>query len=363
MKKIWRDDLPFFVTEHEGQTKIKHGVLKTYLDKWIDILGSSYNLVFIDCCAGWGVYIDSEGDNLAYGSTILAAKSVEKKPNRNLEVFAIEESISNLDNLKKAINFLELTASITFINDKFENVIEAVLKHCKNKAIFVFIDPFGYNIDYNIIKRICNFGKSEVLINFMYNAVSRFIFHPEQPETMHRLFGCSIDENIMNLSGSERENAIVKLYCNQLKEIATYVLPFRLCFDNQNRTYYYLIHLTDHIKGCKIFKSAFAENNFGRIEYLGKYHQQVSIFDSDDYKISMVKGLMREIYSGREITYLEILNELIVETIYLETHIRRAIKSLEANKNVKVIRKPPITDTGRRRISIQNQDIIKFNGR
>ena len=58
-------------------------------------------------------------------------------------------------------------------------------------------------------------------------------------------------------------------------------------------------------------------------------------------------------------TYQELLNTLIDETIYLESDIYHVLKKLEEIKDIIIIRVPPITKIGKKRTSIQLQDLIK----
>ena len=80
---------------------------------------------------------------------------------------------------------------------------------------------------------------------------------------------------------SEREKYLVDLYkCNLQKTTnAKYVYAYRLCYSDKNQTYYYLIHATHNIQGITFMKDSFASVNNGRVEYLGKHQDSISLTD------------------------------------------------------------------------------------
>ena len=105
--------------------------------------------------------------------------------------------------------------------------------------------------------------RGEVLINFMYTQLNRFIDHPdpEQQKNYDELFGYSEwNDDIKHLesTGQSRENAILQTYCAALKKAGNYkhVTSTRILFGTKNRTYFYLIYATNHPKGLIEFRKA-----------------------------------------------------------------------------------------------------------
>jgi len=62
----------------------------------------------------------------------------------------------------------------------------------------------------------------------------------------NELFGCEDWKELKPLTGYQREQRIVDVYRTKLKEIADFVFPYRICFPDKKRTYYYLFHLSKH---------------------------------------------------------------------------------------------------------------------
>jgi len=202
--------------------------------------------------------------------------------------------------------------------------------------------------------------KSEILLNFMFTQINRFLID-ELEGTLNDLFGCEDWKSLKNLSGAEREQGIVNLYRTQLKGIAKFAFPYRLSFSDRDRTYYYLFHLTNHLKGCSIMKSAFAKFNYGKVEFSGPKHRYIDLFDRKDLKANDIKKFFFEKYKGQKKSYDEILTENIDEVPFLESSIRDALNDMDG-KEINIIRYPELTPRGRKRKSIQLNDVISFQG-
>ena len=355
-----KQKLPFKVWEYEDQTKMKHKVFADYFDKWVKIVGKYYNLNYFDCYGGCGAYKDKD-KNIYYGSPILAAQIAEKNGlnlKRKVKLVIIDNKRENIENIKKILTHLKLRVEPVFINDDFDKTINKILDSMDKLApSFFFIDPFGYKIKITTLKRIMKRPRTEILLTFMFNAINRFLIHKPVRDTLIELFGCDDWKHFCHKKGQCREEAIVDLYRTKLKEFSRFVSYYRFSFPEKKRTYYYLFHITNHIKGCSVMKSCFAKYNFGRTEYRGKLSGQMTFFDYDSIKQQDIKNIILLILDKPK-SYLKILEELIDETPYLKSNITKAIKDLEEKGKIYIKREPETTPTGRPRISLQNQDVI-----
>jgi len=204
---------------------------------------------------------------------------------------------------------------------------------------FFFVDPFGYSIKMDTIKRIMNVPKSEVLINFMFNFINRSINIPSEADRLNMLFGTSKWEEIRPKTGADREDSIINLYKKQTKMFSNYSYAYKLKFPDQNRTYYYLVHLTNHFKGCNIMKSAFAKHNSGRLEYSGNKGKDLSFFDLPEYKEDLITNFFRNpSWKNKSLSFDEIIAIIIDDTPFIEKDIRTALKTMI--KNGEIIRIP-----------------------
>ena len=356
---MMENKLPFKTWKYGEQTKMKHLVFADYFDKWIKILGKFHKLNYFDCFGGCGAYIDDKGKE-HYGSPILGAQAIQKNRinlNRKVNLVIIDKDKENLDNIKLILKCLKLDIKPLFVNEDFDKTINEMLDSIENLApTFFFIDPFGFKIKINTLRRIMERPKTEILLNFMFNPIRRFIEVEKIENTLNDLFGDSCWKNTCKVKGKEREERIVDIYREKLKQFSRFVCYYRFSFPDKDRTYYYLFHLTNSIKGCYIMKSCFAKYNFGRLEYRGKLNNQMTFLDFKDIKIDKIKVHLFESLNNPK-TYLDLLKEF-VEEIYLESNIKTAIKSLEEDGKINIVRNPELTKTGRKRTSIEPSDII-----
>jgi three-Cys-motif partner protein len=341
------EQLPFKTWPYEEQTKMKHKVFSDYFDKWIKIVGSRSKLNYIDGFGGCGAYKDKNGE-IYFGSPILAAEIIKDNKvhlGRDVNLIIIDENKDNIKNIESIFNYKKLDIKPIFVNADFDKTINEILDKVPNIApTFVFIDPFGFKIKYSTLERIMEIKKSEILMNFMYNGINRFFSLRQNEKIMSDLFGTSEWKSLLNLKGADKENEIINLYRNQLKKISKFVFPYRIEFPKMERTYYYLFHLTNHHKGASIMKSSFAKFNYGRVAYLGCRGNQLTLSEVGDTKIQEIEKFILDKYQNIQKTYLQIIEENIDETSYLESEIRNALKRLEKNNIIYIERFPKIKD-------------------
>jgi len=359
------EKLQFKVWNYEEQTKMKHQVFKDYFDAWVKILGKYNHLNYIDGFGGIGAYQDDKG-NIYYGSPIIAAKII-KENKKTAAIIVNDDNQENIENLKKIVNYLSLNdLPIQFESKKFDDsinqLLDGVSKDSKLAPTFFFVDPFGINIKYATIKRAMEVEKSEVLMNFMYNTIHRFLSLDKLDKVKTELFGSEDWKKLIELKGDHREEEVIKLYRAQLKKISKYVCFFKLEFPNKDRTYYYLVHMTNSLKGCIIMKSSFAKYNHGRVEYLGNRNAQMRLIDVNEVKQPAIEQHLMDLYNRQSKTYEKILEDLIDSTAYLESQISAALHSMEKKGQIYIDRFPKTTESKKLlRKAIVLSDIIYFN--
>ena len=357
------NDLPFKTWKYEEQTKIKHEVFADYFDKWVKILGKAHPLNYFDCFGGIGAY--KENGEIYFGSPILAAELIKKNETnlqRDVCMVIIDKDKKNFENIDKILKYKNLDIKPEYINKDFDEAINKILDDNPDLApSFFLVDPFGFKIKLSTLKRMLEIPRSEVLLNFMYNGINRNLGVPDADKVLIDLFGTTQWKKLKDIENSrEREKKIIELYRTKLKKFCKFVYPFRLCFPKMNRTYYYLIHLTNHCKGCEIMKGSFAKFNFGRVEYRGRNQYQMTFFDYDHIKIKEIKKYLLSIYKGSPKTFLDIIKEQIDETPYLVKHIRQSIKTLDEEGKVNIDRKVKYTKTGKLKTSLEDLDRVSF---
>ena len=332
----------YFAYKYKEHTQMKHRMLRCYLEKWLVILGKYHSINYFDCFGGCGMYTI---DNVSFdpGSPLIAAQVWQDKGNQanNLRMVCIESKLTNLKNLEKVFKDYQPSFIKTwFVHDEFDRTVNAILDNIEqsDKVLapsFFFVDPFGFSLKYATIIRIMSVAKSEVFLNFMYDSVQRHITNSKVENCMDELFGCEQWRDIGECAPDKKEQAIIGLYRDQLKKASNFVMPFRVCYPDRNRTIYYLVHLTNNLKGASIMKSCVAETNNGVLSYLGKQKDQSSFFETASYKEEDLRMLLIDLLSSRDMTFNEIMYQLIDSTQYLEKDIRAVLNLLRQEGLVK----------------------------
>lgn len=345
--------------EIEEQTIIKHLVLEDYIDIWIKMVAKYNEAAIFDCYGGIGAYLGKNKERY-FGSPILICKKIKEnkeKHGRVINFYIIEKIQENAENLLKILKRENLDSYCQVINDDFNSVAEELINNKTTKGNLFFIDPFGYKIDFKIIRDIMHLPRTEIILNFMFNSINRWLSVPSVSETLDNMFNCSEWRKFRKLKGPEREEAITNLYTSQCKEISSYVYPFKLRFYDKKRTYYYLYHLTNYSKGLSIMKSSFAKFNEGKVEYLGKPEDQLTIFDLEPDSNEEVYDYIYDIYKDESLSYNSLIAQIIDSTPYRECEVKTVLKQMECEKFITVQRKTSIKD------GIQGDDLITFKQR
>ncbi len=325
---------PYFAFNYEEQTKIKHQVFASYFDKWVKIVGKDSPLNFIDCFGGCGLYDDN--GNLQPGSPIIAAQIIEQNAislKRDCCVTILDIDKRCTENIPHAWSIFNINCSYELHNADFDEFINAMLDELEEEQrtlypTFFLIDPYGYSIKFETLERLMSISKCEIYFNFMFNGINRGISTGIVDDTLDELFGCKDWRACQQYSGNEREACIINVIWNQLKIFSRYVLPYRICFPKVDRTYFYMIHLTNHVLGCNIMKSCFAELNHGKVEYLGRNQNQSVIFDLIDDPIQEIESYISANFKNSRESFDELLDKMIDTTPYLGKDISSAVLSL-----------------------------------
>ncbi|MBA7663419.1 hypothetical protein ES703_71460 [subsurface metagenome] len=179
-----------------------------------------------------------------------------------------------------------------------------------------------------------------MFITFMTRDVNRFLESLPHKSTISELFGCDdVMEKITHepYIGLTREQAILKFYRNQLHEEIgiRYTFPFQVKADTNLQTVYYLIHCTNHPKGCELMKAImYKSGTEGKFGYFGPAEGQLSLEYFSGTK-SLQKFLVEK-YENRTISFRNIRYENLMETPYIRKHYREAIVQLEKDNRISI---------------------------
>jgi three-Cys-motif partner protein len=256
----------------EPHTQAKHEILGRYLQAWTAILslGKFSTIAYVDGFAGPGVYekgelgspiialnaaLEQQRQHPAMASTTLLFLFIEQKKDR------AERLQENVKGLELPQNFHVKVVGGTSFEQGFRDILmNWFLKQKKPlPPTFAFIDPFGWTgVPFNLVKELLSFDSCEVLFNFMYEEINRFILHPDQTKNFDELFGTETWRDAAGISDKDARRAFFHdLYARQLRGAAgaRYVRAFEM--RNQNdATDYFLFFATNNRKGIQKMKEA-----------------------------------------------------------------------------------------------------------
>lgn len=261
------------------QTYLKHFFLEHYLERVIYNVGSRWKeFTYVDGFSGpWkSDDIDYHDTSFFIASQKLSSAAEGLKDNGKevtIKCLFIEKTRTAFESLKEYTESID-SLKATAINGRFENSISDIINFIGNSFSFVFIDPTGWTgFSLEKIQPILQL-RGEVLINFMYDHINRFIGTTDFSEkSFEDLFGDkkwkARFETLLENYG-DRENAILKLYIDRLKETGhyKYIAFTKILNPEKDRSYFYLINCGRNLKGLLEFRAVeqklFEEQNLVR---------------------------------------------------------------------------------------------------
>lgn len=334
----------------EPHTRAKHEILRRYLQAWTPILSLAEHphLLYIDGFAGPGVYDGGED-----GSPVIALKAaLEHRDLIKAKLFFlfIEKDTTRAQRLKQILDGIDRPDNFRVRVEEGRSFAEGfsdVLKHYQSKSqnlppTFAFIDPFGWaGVPLSLIKKILSFPRCEVLVNFMYEEINRFLGHPDQEKNLDGLFGTTSWRGLTSVQGKvERRTAIHGLYRDQLQQAAKYVRSFEMR-NKHDSTDYFLFFATQNIKGLMKMKEAMWKvDESGEFVFSDATNPlQSQLFGEPD--LGVLEKLLRSRFAGQEAHLREVERFVVEETPFRETHYKKVLAALEKDALLELRDPPP----------------------
>lgn len=303
--------------EGREQSRVKHEILRQYLGSFAHIIGSKWqSITYIDGFSGpWNAQTDDLSDtsfSIALNELRRARATHEKLGNSlGIRCVFVEKNQIAYQRLKAFAETIK-DAEILTIYGEFEHAIPEIIRftrQVRDTFSFTLIDPTGSSgFGMKIIAPLLRVKPGEVLINFMLEFIRRYIEQQGLRKGLEELFGTSgFDENLANLSGIDRDDAITAKYCEGLCRFCDfqYVLRASILHPDKDRLNFQLIYGTRHPKGVKVFKTvekkvmSVQEKSRARVEASLKKRRsggQSSFLDPDDMPESLFYSSLRNRY-------------------------------------------------------------------
>jgi hypothetical protein len=212
------------------------------------------------------------------------------------------------------------------------NALEAA--GVKRAPTFAFIDPFGFSVPMDLIRRIAQNPRGECLISFMYDSVNRFLSKPDLERHFDELFATKEWRPIIALDEpAERQRKLVGLYRQQLASYAGFkhVQTFEM-LDAANRPEYHLFFGTNSEKGLSQMKQAMWKGDpIGGQRFSDRRAGQLTLLHPDPDLLILRAMLQAEFRPKAWISIEDIERYVLLETPYSEKmHVKqRTLKPME----------------------------------
>jgi three-Cys-motif partner protein len=324
----------------EPHTAKKHEILKRYFQAWLPILGHTNNrLLYIDAFAGPGEYTGGEDgsplvilkaarDHSLKVSSELRCVFVEAEPDRYNHLLKVLDTVR--PSLPSNIAFTPLKGKFTdHVPEIFSKVQEQI--NCKGPTL-AFVDPFGYSqTPFQTVARLLRCPKSEVLVNFMYGDINRFLGVPDRAAHFDNLFGTTTWREIAELTEAiDRLYAIHDLYLAQLQTVARYVRAF-LMVNISNAPDYILFFATNSLKGLEAMLEAMWKvdptGEFEFSDFTDAKKQPLLFAAEPDY--AFLKRVLAGQFRRTSIEFMDLSDWVLEYVSFLRPHVRAVLGEME----------------------------------
>jgi three-Cys-motif partner protein len=342
----------------EDHTAAKHALLRRYLGGWFPILtrgGFNRRVIYLDGFAGPGIYDQGEpGSPLIALDTLVHHAAFQALSSTEFLFLFVEERSDRAQLLEDEVQKFwaalpsgqPSNVKVVIYNQSFKDVATDLaysLREQKKQLAptFAFVDPFGWSgVPLEVIADLLSFDRCEVLFNFMYDSINRFVADTRPGVARHfaDLFGTAEEEHAQagKLAGEERKEFLRELYIRQLREVADfdYVRSFELVDGDRGRTAYYLMYGTRHPKGLAVMKEAmWSLDPVAGQRFAGSTGGQSVLFGPEPDFEPLRLAIIEE-FAGSDVPVEAIEAFVVAHTDYKASHLRRVLKPLEKEEEL-----------------------------
>jgi len=261
-----KDTNPNYWKEYNNLQHTKHALIAQYLGGWFPKLGSwSGRILYLDTHAGRGKHQSGK-----HGSPLVALKTLLNHSFKNMilkkcEVLFTfietdEENCAILESEIKALGQLPRNITTEVVPGNCFEALEELLGYLNesNKRLapaFIFVDPYGFKVPGELLKRLMEFPRVELFINVIWRELGMAIAQKDKPpgmvKTLNLVFNGDSWKQLEELRFDEQADKYVNLLRDMIgAEWATYI---RMLGPN-SATRYLLLHLTNHDAGRDLMK-------------------------------------------------------------------------------------------------------------
>jgi three-Cys-motif partner protein len=248
---------------------LKHALIREYLNGWFPKLGFwSGRIVYLDTHAGRGRHAAGQTGSPVMAIETLLSHTYRDRILQKSEVmfFLIEHDPQNVELLRAevaALGNIPKRIQVHISCDDCFTQMERILSNLEEKGkriapAFVFVDPYGFKVPGNLIRRLLAAGRVEVFVNIIWRELDMAMAQARHQsgggmvETLSFVFGGEGWRDVaLESSFDLRADKAIDL----LRELygARWVTSMRMLGDNRV-TRYVLAHFTNHEAGRELMK-------------------------------------------------------------------------------------------------------------
>ncbi len=341
------DTNPEYWQEYGQFQKVKHDLIKHYLDGWFPKLGTwAGRVLYVDTHAGRGRHRHGES-----GSPLIALDTLirhfyrdELLKQSEVRFFFIEQDPGNLDGLNielKKFGVLPRNVYVdTSVGDAYE-ILSGALENFRSSSLhmapaFIFVDPYGFTVPGDLLAQLMAAGRVELFVNVIWRELDMAICQRPEPQhgmaaTLDAIFAGEDWRAIDGVTADDRMDQAVELLANKIgAQWHTYI---RMTTGGK-ATRYLLLHLTNHDDGRDLMKECMWNvAPDGGFEVLQSNDPRQPLLITPVPDLTPVREWLLERLQRRPHTRDELRRELR-STPWLPTHLRKVCDQLRTHREL-----------------------------
>ncbi len=352
-------------------TAAKLDILGAYLRAWFPILGRGQNfdrIIYVDGFAGPGRYKKGED-----GSPIIALKAAvgalaSRQINKPFEFHFVERKRRVAAALKANIENLKQQTAVPsnveiFVHERltfeqaYQRHIRTRLQAHPRAPAFALVDPFGWTgIPITILSELIKRQSTEILVNFMFEEINRFLAHPDQGQNFDALFGCAEWRKADKLAGQTRNRFIHDLYREQLRAVAgaRFVRSFEMRNERDACDYFLYFASNNRLGLAKMKEAMWKVDRAGGFVFSDATNFDQAVLFQPEPDRHLLRRLISERFSNRRATVQQVENYVVDDTAFHAGHYRKVLQAIEADGGLTYLQPPP----GRRRGTFADKSAV-----
>jgi three-Cys-motif partner protein len=343
------------------QTYLKHFFLEHYLERVAYNIGSfTEQFVYVDGFSGPWQSADEDLEDTSFKIATRILNRVQgalRERGRKFQVrcLFIENNEAAFVQLERAISVIH-SVEVKALNGEFEQTIPNILEFIGDAFSLVFIDPTGWTgFDPEIIAPLLKHTPGEVLINFMYDHIRRFLESPSSKvsASIKALLGPTHDDV------PRTEEAVASRFCERVRTVGNFkcVTWTPILKPTADRTYFHLVYGTRNSKGLVEFRGVEAEKDLAQANTRSRAKKakreqrsgmlEFELSDRDPFsemrKANVEKAvelLERSLASSNKVSYDELRGKILEIPFVDENRLLEMLQDLQAQGRLSV--DPPL---------------------